>query len=191
MPGAISNPLRQAVIHRAAATCEYCRLPQFLKQTFEVMDQRNSASCVYRYPFIRFCLNYVIDESSISHYHSSDRATPIPLSRPITMASAHQPSETDRLDVAEIWQSLPEYAGTPRLREKGEASFYRDLSAILAERGPTWVAYYGDEQIGFGKSKSELFERCLKQGLSADEFIVLFADEAARHDHDPIELTPQ
>lgn len=84
--------------------------------------------------------------------------------------------------------SLTEYDGVPPLRAQGEAAFYRDLPGLLKERSRLWVAYSGDERIGFGRTKSELYDSCLRRGLKPHEFIVLFADEAALDDHTEIDL---
>jgi hypothetical protein len=84
--------------------------------------------------------------------------------------------------------SLPEYDGVPPLRAQGEAAYYRDLQGILQERSRVWVAYSGDERIGFGRTKSELYDICLRRGLQPHEFIVLFADEAALYDHTEIDF---
>jgi hypothetical protein len=35
-----------------------------------------------------------------------------------------------------------------------------------------WVAYHGDERVGFGRSKSDLYQECFRRGLRRGEFVV-------------------
>jgi hypothetical protein len=57
-----------------------------------------------------------------------------------------------------LGSSLPE-AISPDIMRAQEA-FRRDLPELLRNRrvSQAWVAYYGDRRIGFGKSKTELFQ---------------------------------
>jgi hypothetical protein len=71
---------------------------------------------------------------------------------------------------------------------QSEAAFYRELPEILKERRGVWVAYHGDERIGFAQSAQELYDRCEQRGLKHGEFVVFFADEAALYDHREIDL---
>jgi hypothetical protein len=52
-------------------------------------------------------------------------------------------------------------------------AFRRDLPDLLKDRYRQWVAYNGDRQLGFGHSKTKLYQDCLRQGLKPDEFLVL------------------
>ena len=56
---------------------------------------------------------------------------------------------------------------------RSEAAFYRDLPFLLRAHVGQWVAFHGDERIGFGRTQTELYRRCQKIGLRSDEFIVL------------------
>jgi hypothetical protein len=60
----------------------------------------------------------------------------------------------------------------PPLIQRGQEVFHRDLPQLLEKHGGKWVAYSGDRQLGVGRSKRELYQRCLRQGLSPDEFVV-------------------
>jgi hypothetical protein len=71
---------------------------------------------------------------------------------------------------------------------RSQEAFYRDLPGLLKTHCRQWVAYHGDECLGFARTQTELHERCLRQGLQDGEFIVLFADRAALTDHDEIDL---
>jgi len=51
-------------------------------------------------------------------------------------------------------------------------AFRRDLPALLKTHYGRWVAYHGDEQLGFGKTQTELARKCLARGLKLDEFLV-------------------
>ena len=65
-------------------------------------------------------------------------------------------------------------------------AFWRDLPRLLAgeTRKQQWVAYHGDERIGFGKTKTELYQLCLGRGLQHGEFYV------AKLEVDPEEIPP-
>lgn len=71
---------------------------------------------------------------------------------------------------------------------QSEDAFYRNLPELLKTHCRQWVAYHGDECIGFARTQTELHERCLRRGFKEDEFIVLFADHAALADHEEIDL---
>ena len=62
--------------------------------------------------------------------------------------------------------------GIPIIISRSQAAFRRDLPRLLAERPGQWVAYQGDQQIGFGATKTELYQKCLRRGLKRDEFLV-------------------
>jgi hypothetical protein len=60
----------------------------------------------------------------------------------------------------------------PPLISRGQEAFRRDLPQLLKERPGQWVAYHGDERIGFDSSKRALCQECLRQGLAPDVFVV-------------------
>ena len=60
----------------------------------------------------------------------------------------------------------------PAMITKSIAAFRRDLPELLKTHGGRWVAYHGDERIGFGRRETPLYQECLRRGLSADEFVV-------------------
>jgi hypothetical protein len=35
-----------------------------------------------------------------------------------------------------------------------------------------WVAYHGEQRIGFARTKTELYQECLRHGLRRGEFVV-------------------
>jgi hypothetical protein len=72
----------------------------------------------------------------------------------------------------------------PPMVAKSREAFCRDLPELLKERHGWWVAYHGDERIGFGRSQRKLYQECLRRGLTDDQFLVTgilpdAADESA------------
>lgn len=61
--------------------------------------------------------------------------------------------------------------------QKSIETFRRDLPEMLKKHGGLWVAYHGDERIGFGKTQTELVQECLRRGLSRDDFVVCVVEE--------------
>ena len=51
-------------------------------------------------------------------------------------------------------------------------AFQRDLPELCAERPGQWVAYQGDQQLGFAGRKHELYQHCFQQGLEREEFVI-------------------
>ncbi len=81
----------------------------------------------------------------------------------------------------------PERPVSPVLVRSTNA-FYRDLPELLKTRSSMWVAYHGDRCVGSARTETELYQRCTREGIPEDEFIVLFADPHALSDREPIEL---
>jgi len=73
--------------------------------------------------------------------------------------------------------------------QKSIDAFRRDLPELLRTHPGRWVAYHGDERIGFGKTQTELYQRCFSQGLTRDDFIVGFTEPGAFDPGDEIEVT--
>jgi hypothetical protein len=62
----------------------------------------------------------------------------------------------------------------PGIRRSQEA-YWRDLPELLQlkSRKRQWVAYHGDQRIGFGRTSAELYQECLQlHHLRQDEFYV-------------------
>jgi hypothetical protein len=53
-----------------------------------------------------------------------------------------------------------------------QAAFRRALPDLLKQRPGRWVAYHGDECLGFARSETALYEQCIRNGLKDDEFVV-------------------
>jgi hypothetical protein len=45
-----------------------------------------------------------------------------------------------------------------------------------------WVAYHGDQQLGFGRARAPLEQECRRRGLAEGEFIVYHIDAADLED---------
>ena len=65
-------------------------------------------------------------------------------------------------------------------------AFYRDLPGLLKTHYRKWVAYHGDRLLGVGRSKTELYQKCLRDGLKEDEFVVRFVHQLALSDHEEV-----
>ena len=62
-----------------------------------------------------------------------------------------------------------------RLAELGKnalLAFWQDLPQLLQERPRQWVAYHGGRRLGFGRTRTELWQECLRQGFRPDEFMI-------------------
>lgn len=51
-------------------------------------------------------------------------------------------------------------------------AFERDLPQLWTERPGQWVAYRGDQLVGFATQKHEMYQQCLQRGLPQEEFVV-------------------
>jgi hypothetical protein len=63
--------------------------------------------------------------------------------------------------------------------QKSIDAFRRDLPHLLKTHPGKWVAYHGDERVGFGRTETELYQRCFARGLTRDDFIVGFTKPGA------------
>jgi hypothetical protein len=60
---------------------------------------------------------------------------------------------------------------SPQIQQSRNA-FRRDLPHLLWERYRQWVAYHGDERIGFSSSKRRLYQECLRRGPRPGTFVI-------------------
>jgi len=51
-------------------------------------------------------------------------------------------------------------------------TFWRDLPKLLETRSRQWVAYHGEQCLGFANSRTELWQECLERGLHPGEFLI-------------------
>jgi hypothetical protein len=60
----------------------------------------------------------------------------------------------------------------PPLIERAQKAFRRDLPELLPDRYRQWVAYHGDDCVGFSDSQFDLYDECVRRGYPEDEFLV-------------------
>jgi hypothetical protein len=53
-----------------------------------------------------------------------------------------------------------------------QAAFQKAKPELLKKRPHQWVAFHGDELIGFAKSQFNLYKECFRRGLTDDSFVV-------------------
>jgi hypothetical protein len=58
------------------------------------------------------------------------------------------------------------------LQQQALRAFQRDLAQLWAQRPGQWVAYRGEQALGFAAHKHELYLRCYQQGLQREEFVI-------------------
>lgn len=63
-------------------------------------------------------------------------------------------------------------AGVPEIISQSQEAFRRELPRLLQERPGQWVAYSGDRQLGFGRTKTELYQECLRRAYDPEQFVV-------------------
>jgi hypothetical protein len=72
--------------------------------------------------------------------------------------------------------------------QKSIDAFRRDLPELLRTHPGKWVAYHGDQQLGFGGTQTELYQQCFAIGLTRDDFIVGFTEPGAFDPDEEIEV---
>ncbi len=73
----------------------------------------------------------------------------------------------------------------PAMIERSQAAFRRDLPELMKTHYRQWVAYHGDERVGFGKTERELYEKCLRYGWTDEEFVVRSIEPEMDDEIDP------
>lgn len=79
-------------------------------------------------------------------------------------------------------------SAAPSVEKQSMDAFYRDLPQLLKTHNWKWVAYHGDKLIGVGRTQTELYKKCLRDGLKEDEFIVRLVSEMALSDHEEVNI---
>jgi hypothetical protein len=66
----------------------------------------------------------------------------------------------------------------PMLR--AQRAFWRELPELLKNKRNhgQWVAYYGEERVSLGKTRTELYQHCLQQGRQRGTFYIGKIEEA-------------
>jgi hypothetical protein len=78
----------------------------------------------------------------------------------------------------------------PAMFQRSLDAFYRDLPELLKSHCGRWVAYHGDQCLGFARTQTELHLECLRRGLSEEEFTVEHISPTALHDNEELETFP-
>jgi hypothetical protein len=84
---------------------------------------------------------------------------------PVSTPGAHAPDGPSAPD---------EPFAIPPLAAASQAAFRRALPELLRQRPRQWVAFHGDERLGFARTEAELYEACARRGLAEDQFVVRF-----------------
>jgi len=85
-------------------------------------------------------------------------------------------------------QELMDSDPLPMIRESIDA-FRRDLPGLLKTHRGKWVAYHGDERLGFAKTQTELYQQGFRRGLTRNDFIVGFVEPGAFDPDEEFEVT--
>ena len=88
------------------------------------------------------------------------------------------PRNASDADLAAAWHKLLNSPPLPKIMRSIEA-FRRDLPELLKTHPDRWVAYSGDERLGFGRTQTALCQTCFRRGLTLDDFIVAFVEPGA------------
>jgi hypothetical protein len=81
---------------------------------------------------------------------------------------------------------------------RSQQAFWRDLPDLLKlkSRRRRYVAYHGNERIGFGRTHTELYQECFRRGLQREEIYVGLLEEregppwrSTPLEHSPFEFT--
>ncbi len=62
----------------------------------------------------------------------------------------------------------------PPVIAQAQSAFRRDLHQLLQEQPGQWVAYHGGQRVGFGQTKTRLYQECLRRGYEPGHFVVRF-----------------
>jgi hypothetical protein len=105
--------------------------------------------------------------------------------------TVQQPAERRELAEEERATRLRELLHSEPLPmiQKSIDAFRRDLPGLLQTHPGKWVAYHGDQRVGWGESQTELYQRCFARGLTRDDFIVGFTEPGAFDPDEEIEVT--
>jgi hypothetical protein len=60
------------------------------------------------------------------------------------------------------------------MMRRSQEAFWRDLPQLLelkSKKRP-WVAYHGEERVGFARTQTEMYQECFRRGLERGHFYV-------------------
>jgi hypothetical protein len=63
---------------------------------------------------------------------------------------------------------------------QAQRAFWRELPDLLknVQNHGKWVAYHGDKRVGLSKTRTDLYQRCVQQGLQRGSFYIDKIEEA-------------
>ncbi len=105
----------------------------------------------------------------------------------MTTKQANAAPELSDDDVAAMLEDLMRAEPLPMVQTSIDA-FRRDLPELLETHRRQWVAYHGDERLGFGETETELYQRAFRRGLTRNDFIVGFVAPDAFDPEEEIEV---
>ncbi|MCY2989909.1 MAG: DUF5678 domain-containing protein [Planctomycetota bacterium] len=105
----------------------------------------------------------------------------------MTTKQANAAPELSDDDVAAMLEDLMRAEPLPMVQTSIDA-FRRDLPELLETHRGQWVAYHGDERLGFGETETELYRRAFRRGLTRNDFIVGFVVPGAFDPEEEIEV---
>ena len=106
----------------------------------------------------------------------------------MTVDQKTKPGELTDGERAAQLRALLESEPLPMIQKSIDA-FRRDLPDMLKTHRGNWVAYHGDERMGFGKTETELYHECFRRGLTRDDFVVCGVEESVFDPDEEIEIT--
>src|SRR5258708_3037056 len=99
-----------------------------------------------------------------------------------------QQDEEKEATIMNAEKETPVAAPELTMLQKSNQAFHRDLPTLLKTHYRQWVVYSGDKRLGFGRTKTELYQKCLRDGLGPDQFRVRFVYEDALHDNEETQV---
>jgi hypothetical protein len=85
--------------------------------------------------------------------------------------AAHEGTPSPSTDEVSECFSVSAASSSPQL-QRCHAAFLRDLPSLLAQHAGEWAAYVGNQQLGIGPSKRELYRQCIAAGHHDDEILI-------------------
>jgi hypothetical protein len=84
----------------------------------------------------------------------------------------HIPLQETLRDEPELVRSTPTDVPIRPIIKQALEKHRRDLPELLKTHRDQWVAYYGEERLGFGRSKRKLYFKYVDRGLNPDDLVV-------------------
>lgn len=72
-----------------------------------------------------------------------------------------------------ITPAAAEVVWNEALIEQAWEAFQREAPLLIPGHAGEWVAYHGEQRVGFARTRAEAWQACLDQGLPEGEFWVL------------------